>query len=92
MEFKEQKQKTADDFDGRLPGQNRASMISDKYDPETLEIDYVAEKRLVRKLDLYIVPMVMLLYLLVCYLPPRCHLQAKTFLTFAHHVNTPAQT
>ena len=36
------------------------------HDPETLEIDQLAEKKLVRKLDLYIVPMVMLLYLLVC--------------------------
>jgi hypothetical protein len=42
-----------------------ASIVSDKYDPETLEIDHVAEKKLVRKLDLCIVPMVMLLYLLV---------------------------
>ncbi len=39
--------------------------MSDKYDPETLEIDHVAEKKLVRKLDLHIIPMVMLLYLLV---------------------------
>jgi hypothetical protein len=35
------------------------------YDPETLEIDHVAEKKLVRKLDLFIVPPVMLLYLFV---------------------------
>lgn len=28
------------------------------------EIDYEAEKRLVRKLDIYIIPLVMLLYLL----------------------------
>lgn len=44
-------------------------LISDKHDPETLEIDEVAERRLIRKLDLYIVPMVMLLYLLVWKLP-----------------------
>lgn len=36
---------------------------SQKYDPETLEIDHAAEKKLVRKLDLYIIPVVMLLYL-----------------------------
>jgi MFS family permease len=36
-------------------------------DPETLEIDHVAELKLVRKLDLHIVPMVMLAYLL-CFL------------------------
>ena len=30
---------------------------------EQLEIDILAEKRLVRKLDFYIIPMVMLLYL-----------------------------
>jgi hypothetical protein len=36
-----------------------------RYDPETLEIDYVAEKKLVRKLDLFIIPPVMLLYLFV---------------------------
>ncbi len=29
-----------------------------------IEIDYMAEKKLVRKLDLYIIPVVMLLYLL----------------------------
>lgn len=46
--------------------ERKASLAGDKYDPETLEIDHVAEKKLVRKLDLYIVPMVMLLYLLVC--------------------------
>jgi hypothetical protein len=33
-------------------------------DSETLEIDHVAEKKLVRKLDMHIVPMVMLAYLL----------------------------
>jgi len=32
-------------------------------DPNTLEIDHVAEKKLVRKLDMWIVPPVMLLYL-----------------------------
>jgi hypothetical protein len=52
-----------DDRNGLSGG--KASVVSDKYDPETLEIDHVAEKKLVRKLDLYIVPMVMLLYLLV---------------------------
>lgn len=42
------------------------SFAEKRYDPETLEIDYVAEKKLVRKLDLFIVPPVMLLYLFVC--------------------------
>lgn len=36
-----------------------------RYDPETLEVDHVAEKKLVRKLDLYIILPVMLLYLFV---------------------------
>ena len=36
-----------------------------RFDPETLEIDYVAERKLIRKLDLFIVPPVMLLYLFV---------------------------
>lgn len=34
-----------------------------KPDSEPIEIDHVAEKKLVKKLDLYIVPIVMLLYL-----------------------------
>ena len=34
-----------------------------KLDSEPIEVDHVAEKKLVRKLDLYIVPIVMLLYL-----------------------------
>lgn len=33
-------------------------------DASIVEIDHVAEKKLVRKLDLYIIPVVMLLYLL----------------------------
>ncbi len=33
-------------------------------DDGSVEIDHVAEKKLVRKLDLYIIPVVMLLYLL----------------------------
>ena len=37
--------------------------LPSKVDPETLEIDHAAERRLVRKLDCFIVPMVMLLYL-----------------------------
>jgi hypothetical protein len=45
-------------------------LVSNQYDPETLEIDHVAEKKLIRKLDLCIVPMVMLLYLLVWSIPP----------------------
>jgi hypothetical protein len=45
-------------------------LASDQYDPKTLEIDHVAEKKLVRKLDLCIVPMVMLLYLLVWEISP----------------------
>jgi hypothetical protein len=53
---------------GGLPDRG-SSVVSDKYDPETLEIDHVAEKKLIRKLDLHIVPMVMLLYLLVWLLP-----------------------
>jgi hypothetical protein len=36
-----------------------------RHDPETLEVDHVAEKKLVRKLDLFIIPPVMLLYLFV---------------------------
>jgi sugar phosphate permease len=34
-----------------------------KFDPESLSIDHVAEAKLIRKLDLHIIPMVMLLYL-----------------------------
>jgi len=37
--------------------------LPSKVDPETLEIDHMAERKLVRKLDCYIIPMVMLLYL-----------------------------
>lgn len=33
-------------------------------DSSIADIDYAAEKRLVRKLDIYIIPLVMLLYLL----------------------------
>jgi hypothetical protein len=62
---KKQKQKQKKMSLGDLEAR-KASLASEKYDPETLEIDHVAEKKLVRKLDLYIVPMVMLLYLLVC--------------------------
>ena len=56
---------------GALPDR-KSSIVLDEYDPETPDIDLVAEKKLVRKLDLHIVPMAMLLYLLV-----RC----PTFLT-----------
>ena len=35
-----------------------------KADSGIVEVDYAAEKKLVRKLDLYIIPVVMLLYLL----------------------------
>ena len=42
-----------------------AEIAEKRYDPETLEIDHVAEKKLVRKLDLFIIPPVMLLYLFV---------------------------
>jgi hypothetical protein len=42
-----------------------AELTEKRYDPETLEIDHVAEKKLVRKLDLFIIPPVMLLYLFV---------------------------
>jgi hypothetical protein len=42
-----------------------AEIAEKRHDPETLEIDHVAEKKLVRKLDLFIVPPVMLLYLFV---------------------------
>lgn len=66
-----------------LPGR-KTSLASDKYDPETLEIDHVAEKKLVRKLDLYIVPVVMLLYLLVRTSPcPKFHLR---------HTNLPGRS
>jgi hypothetical protein len=47
-------------------GAGRSSPVaSARFDPETLDIDHVAEKKLVRKLDWYIIPMVMLLYLFV---------------------------
>jgi hypothetical protein len=47
-------------------GAGRSSpAASARFDPETLDIDHVAEKKLVRKLDWYIIPMVMLLYLFV---------------------------
>lgn len=36
---------------------------SARLDPEGIEIDISAERRLVKKLDLYIIPIVMLLYL-----------------------------
>ena len=36
---------------------------SARLDPEGIDIDHVAEKRLVKKLDFYIIPIVMLLYL-----------------------------
>jgi hypothetical protein len=39
--------------------------VEKRCDPETAEIDHVAEKKLVRKLDLFIIPPVMLLYLFV---------------------------
>lgn len=42
-----------------------AEIAEKRYDPETLEIGHVAEKKLVRKLDLFVVPPVMLLYLFV---------------------------
>ncbi len=64
MESNGDMSKTSPELDGRIP-----SLVSDEYDPESLEIDEIAEKKLVRKLDLYIVPMVMLLYLLVWKLP-----------------------
>ncbi|EON66979.1 hypothetical protein W97_06095 [Coniosporium apollinis CBS 100218] len=37
---------------------------TEPYPAGKIEIDYIAEKKLVRKLDLYIIPVVMLLYLL----------------------------
>ena len=37
---------------------------STKVDTASIDIDHVAEKKLVRKLDLFIIPVVMLLYLL----------------------------
>lgn len=47
-------------------GAGRSSpAASVRFDPVTLDIDHVAEKKLVRKLDWYIIPMVMLLYLFV---------------------------
>ena len=42
-----------------------ASFPDKVLDPEIPEIDHIAEKKLVRKLDLFIVPPVMLLYLFV---------------------------
>ena len=37
---------------------------STRFDVASIDIDHVAEKKLVRKLDLFIIPVVMLLYLL----------------------------
>ena len=44
-------------------GDEKHGGSSYKGDTASLEIDYAAEKRLVRKFDLFIIPMVMLLYL-----------------------------
>lgn len=45
----------------RTPSQDSPRKLEDA---GSVEIDHVAEKKLVRKLDLYIIPVVMLLYLL----------------------------
>ena len=47
--------------DMRTPSQDSPTKLEDAGD---VEIDHVAEKKLVRKLDLHIIPVVMLLYLL----------------------------
>ena len=63
-----------------LPDESLSAEDADSSIPE--EIDHAAEKRLVRKLDLYIVPLVMLLYLLSfldrsAHLSGPCLLEAK---------------
>lgn len=45
----------------RTPSQDSPRKLEDG---GVVEIDHVAEKKLVRKLDLYIIPVTMLLYLL----------------------------
>ena len=40
-------------------------------DVEHLEIDAVAEQKLIRKVDRHIIPMVMMLYLFVCHYWPK---------------------
>ena len=47
--------------DMRTPSQDSPRKLEDA---GNVEIDHIAEKKLVRKLDLYIIPVVMLLYLL----------------------------
>jgi len=47
--------------DMRSPSQDSPRKLEDA---GSVEIDHVAEKKLVRKLDLYIIPVTMLLYLL----------------------------
>jgi hypothetical protein len=44
-------------------GQMLAQSPSSHTEAESIEIDHVGEKKLVRKLDVYILPFVMLLYL-----------------------------
>jgi hypothetical protein len=47
------------------PGQNAAgSLRNDEIERQLGEVDVVFEAKLVRKLDLFIIPVVMLLYLL----------------------------
>ena len=50
--------------DAQLKANDAISPPSPKAGFAALEIDHAAEKKLVRKLDLHIVPVVMLLYLL----------------------------
>ena len=50
--------------DPPIEGDHAIPSLSPKAGFEALEIDHVAEKKLVRKLDLHIVPVIMLLYLL----------------------------
>ncbi len=47
--------------DMRPPSQDSPAKMEEV---DMVEIDHVAEKKLVRKLDLYIIPLAMLLYLL----------------------------
>ena len=77
-------EKQEGDFKPNIP----PSLASGRYDPETLEIDYAAEKKLVRKLDLHIVPMVMLLYLLVRWQgPPYPGFHALIWLSDGLHLS-----
>jgi predicted class III extradiol MEMO1 family dioxygenase len=56
-------------MDEKLPDLEKPDSVAASFsaehtvDLQSIVIDHVAEKRLVRKLDIYIIPIVMLLYL-----------------------------